>query len=540
MASEDGPGPSIAPESSKGKGKAEWMELPDGISQGGSSSTPGLSVVEVWNQQNLLSLDGGGIRGYWTLLVLKRLMDCIAHEEQQQTEGDSDEYHSFHPCPFPEHVTGPLSSKESDALNRPGAEHRRRTHALRTSRKFLPCHYFDYICGSSTGGLIAIMLGRFRMTVQDCLYEYKEMGNKIFGKPRLVSQPNTGIISRPKYSASALEEVFKDVTARRCEHVDQRIKEVTFPSMPGLCNTFVTTKKRERRKGSKGSEEKKYLIRSYDHEKSDPHIFQRNRTTTLSTKAAKTNFGPADPLEIWEVARAATAAPMYFEEIKFKRRTSTGSTKIFFTDGGFGHTNNPTQEGLSEIKSLHGESNIGVVVSVGTARAKEDPGGRSIRKRIRKLANTATDPGIVEGYIDDARLDHSFRLNDEKGINIDLDEWKPNGAFTSRPGHKTLADMKHAFNKWCQKSENSEAFTRCAKELVRRRRIRMEDSSRWERYATGARFVCGYSACGNTPHYDREAFRRHLWTEHPESREDIDVVIRRMTKTWKYQIRPPP
>lgn len=32
-----------------------------------------------------------------------------------------------------------------------------------------PCDYFDFICGTSTGGLIAILLGRLRFTVQEAI-----------------------------------------------------------------------------------------------------------------------------------------------------------------------------------------------------------------------------------------------------------------------------------------------------------------------------------------------------------------------------------
>jgi patatin-like phospholipase/acyl hydrolase len=65
----------------------------------------------------ILALDGGGVRGLSSLLILEKLM-----QEIQRLKGES-------------------SDDEPP----------------------LPCEYFDLICGASTGGLIAIMLGRLRM-----------------------------------------------------------------------------------------------------------------------------------------------------------------------------------------------------------------------------------------------------------------------------------------------------------------------------------------------------------------------------------------
>jgi len=62
----------------------------------------------------ILALDGGGVRGLSSLLILRELMEEIARREKSD--------------------------------NTP-----------------LPCDYFDLIGGTSTGGLIAIMLGRLRM-----------------------------------------------------------------------------------------------------------------------------------------------------------------------------------------------------------------------------------------------------------------------------------------------------------------------------------------------------------------------------------------
>lgn len=69
----------------------------------------------------ILSLDGGGVRGLSSLLILRELMEELG--------------------------------RQLNAIDTP-----------------LPCHYFDLIGGSGTGGLIAIMLGRLRMVYIPSLF----------------------------------------------------------------------------------------------------------------------------------------------------------------------------------------------------------------------------------------------------------------------------------------------------------------------------------------------------------------------------------
>ncbi|KAJ7860847.1 hypothetical protein B0H14DRAFT_558180 [Mycena olivaceomarginata] len=88
--------------------------------------TPGL---------RLLSLDGGGIRGLSMLLILEHLMYKLK-------------------------VTEDL----------PEIPH--------------PCNYFDLIGGTSTGGLIALMLGRLRMSVKDSMEAYGQLAKEVFSDVR--------------------------------------------------------------------------------------------------------------------------------------------------------------------------------------------------------------------------------------------------------------------------------------------------------------------------------------------------------------------
>ncbi|KAG4257587.1 pfs [Fusarium proliferatum] len=77
----------------------------------------------------LFALDGGGVRGLSSLMILQNLMSTI----------------------------------DPDAPPK-------------------PCDYFDMIAGTSSGGLIAIVLGRLRMTVDECIDAYTSLSNKVFEK----------------------------------------------------------------------------------------------------------------------------------------------------------------------------------------------------------------------------------------------------------------------------------------------------------------------------------------------------------------------
>lgn len=85
-------------------------------------------------------LDGGGIRGYSALLTLRALMAAIGELESNDPEDPAES--SFHPLkPSP----GMMADGESIRSNVSVPE-------ISSTSPWLPCHYFDYAAGTSTGG----------------------------------------------------------------------------------------------------------------------------------------------------------------------------------------------------------------------------------------------------------------------------------------------------------------------------------------------------------------------------------------------------
>ncbi|KAF5625338.1 calcium-independent phospholipase A2-gamma [Fusarium tjaetaba] len=209
----------------------------------------------------VLSLDGGGVRGLASLIVLKAIMDRA--------------------CP---------------------------------GKK--PCEVFDMIGGTSTGGLIAIMLGRLEMSVDDCINEYNTLMDKVFPPPQKwtwdpSSWKTNGywmsiLSSGEKWKSEGLEKVIKDLVNRV---LNQDPEEVLLqdPHNPNpSCKVFVTASRAE---GANNSEP--VLFRSY---------------------AIKHAMPDHPKVKLWQAARATSAAPGYFNSIEIDGMS--------FIDGGV-QANNP-------------------------------------------------------------------------------------------------------------------------------------------------------------------------------------------------------
>ena len=148
-----------------------------------------MSAFPIAESLRLLSLDGGGIKGLTTLLILKRIFRTLRE-------------------------VGRLDKEPK------------------------PCEVFDLIAGTSTGGLIAIMLGRLQMSIDECISVYENVGKRVFGKKPSGGQAGRlikGLINSPFYDIRILQECMKDVLKEKELPVDVIFRETGSPR----CKVYV-------------------------------------------------------------------------------------------------------------------------------------------------------------------------------------------------------------------------------------------------------------------------------------------------------------
>ncbi|MCJ1385543.1 hypothetical protein MMC17_008666 [Xylographa soralifera] len=461
----------------------------------GKSALPSSLSEVAWNKSSILSIDGGGVRGYVSLLFLKALMKEIARVEREE----SPELHNVEEEPRSESPSVPLSRTNTPTslrarINRrlPGwsKESRRSTGMSDDSERsrndqkanevsagkagYLPCHYFDYVIGTGTGGLIAIMLSRLRMPIDQCLREYMNMSQIVFGRPRQ-RLLHTYALPRFKYDSRNLTRCVQGLVEQYGGR-HQSGNGASFASGEDLCKTVVLAIQ-----SSDGITVPK-LFRSYD--------VASPRTALDSKESRSTNLrnpGPADSCRIWEAARATSAALSYFKPI-----TIDGTT---YVDGGFGF-NNPSREILSEVLRVHNDADdcINCLVSIGAGspkKSKDDffkPGRMNLFGSLSTVLKAAYDSDSThentESFMRARELPY-FRFN------VEADTWKlplsfGNGEEERAIRHSWKEDVTAELNK----KYTMDSLNRCARMLVQQRRERAKNTERWRRFSLVTSYAC--------------------------------------------------
>ncbi|KAF8856400.1 FabD/lysophospholipase-like protein [Acephala macrosclerotiorum] len=301
------------------------------------------------NQDGLcvLSLDGGGVRGLSTLLIVKALMAKVNAERKKDGQ------------PYVK-----------------------------------PCELFDLIGGTSTGGIIAIMLGRLEMDVDDCIEAYTSMFQTIFGKKGL--PVNMWGKIKGRFDSTVLEECIRKILKGR-----------------GLSDAEPL---------NDGKERCKVVVCA--------KAFEVTATVLLRSYASTDALNNI-PATICEAVRATSAATSFFEPV------TIGPRRRKFVDGGLG-ANNPVEQLWNEAQNIwcHDEGMelsrlLKCFVSIGTG----NPGRKAIAEGSLKFFSE-TLVGIATQTEDTAKIfverhrrlyegKRYFRFNVQQGLqDVGLEEYQ--------------------------------------------------------------------------------------------------------------------
>ena len=404
-----------------------------------------------WARKTILSLDGGGVRGYSSLLILQELMEIVAKlERSADPKATSSAYSPLVDC-LPDKTLPPISNDTN------------------STSLYLPCHYFDYVAGTSTGGLIAIMLGRLRMTVDDCIEEYEHLSARVFQKPSSrLKRSLTHYNKEAKWRIMRNQfDMLRPMWPSPSEVSQQ---PVLFKSDPYRCRTIVCSIESSRNNDFQTP----FLFRSYD----------QPRPPNPSIEALERGPSKPDTFAIWQVARATSAAPSYFKPVRLNNNRYYDAAVDL---------NNPSWEVVKEVSLLAGGSYdaIDVLLSVGGGngrvnKPKSKSGGGSLEKDLADISDVVHHKVRSESE----NLFKYYRLDVEEGLqDVRLNEWKPKSS-----GKTTLQRIREATARYLQKKEVRSQCQDCAADLVRKRAQRAR-TMRWECFATGTQYKCPKDDC---------------------------------------------
>lgn len=261
-----------------------------------------------------------------------------------------------------------------------------------TGESTLPADLFNIIGGTSTGGLIGIVLGRLRATTNELITLYHELSKQLF---RSKIGALRALFSGHRYAAADAERLFSKIVEDHSEDKDPKtlMNEQTNPT-----KVFVTAV------DNADSTGQPLLLRSYV-DASDPVL--------------------KPDITIADAARATTAAPAYFPPKRLPDNT-------YAIDGGI-TANNPSELVIKEARSQYGAGvRFGLFLSIGTGTKGPSPlvltSALSIFSTTKSLANIVTDSERMHERVyerfNECMMGNYVRINVPEIGDIALDNYK--------------------------------------------------------------------------------------------------------------------
>ncbi|KAK4258981.1 hypothetical protein QN277_005366 [Acacia crassicarpa] len=253
---------------------------------------------------------------------------------------------------------------------------------------------FDLICGTSTGGMLAVALGIKLMTLEECEDIYKNLGKLVFAEPvpkdneaatwrekldllyKTSSQSFRVAVHGSKHSADQFERLLKEMCADEDGDlmIDSAVKNV--PKV-FVVSTLVSMMPAQ-----------PFIFRNYQYPAGTPEVPPASAespganvigspTTGAQFGYKRSAFIGSCKHQVWQAIRASSAAPYYLDDF---------SDDVNRWQDGAIVANNPTIFAIREAQLLWPDTKIDCLISIGCG---------SVPTKLRKGGWRYLDTGQV-------------------------------------------------------------------------------------------------------------------------------------------------